>query len=124
MKSTPHPQHSSPIHVDVDTSPTSYTSRRSTRTPVPHSTDEHWGVSSTSGALKNLQDGMYESEQRRLALVEKLREAHETLQVCLGIKSVSGVGYRNVVSPFQSRVFLIFFNHPPPKKKTKTKKQN
>ncbi|XP_033634679.1 myosin-11-like isoform X2 [Asterias rubens] len=80
MKSTPHPQHSSPIHVDVDTSPTSYTSRRSTRTPVPHSTDEHWGVSSTSGALKNLQDGMYESEQRRLALVEKLREAHETLQ--------------------------------------------
>ena len=28
-----------------------------------------------------MQDAMYESEQRRLVLVEKLREAHETLQV-------------------------------------------
>ena len=81
-KSSPHPPpNSSPIlHVDIDASP-SYSARRTTRTPVPHAADDPWSMSTTSGALKNLQDGMYESEQRRLALVEKLREAHETLQV-------------------------------------------
>ncbi|XP_038076508.1 myosin-9-like isoform X2 [Patiria miniata] len=76
-KTSPRPLHSSPLlHIDVDASP----SRRGARTPAPHSAEEPWSMSSTSGALKNLQDGMYESEQRRLALVEKLREAHETLQ--------------------------------------------
>ncbi|KAJ8029885.1 hypothetical protein HOLleu_29401 [Holothuria leucospilota] len=41
---------------------------------------ESWMNTPGSGALKNLRDAMYESEQRRLALVEKLKEAHETLQ--------------------------------------------
>ncbi|XP_022109970.1 myosin-11-like isoform X2 [Acanthaster planci] len=76
-KTSPRPLHSSPLlHVDVDASP----SRHSARTPAPRSTEEPWGLTGASGALKSLQDGMYESEQRRLTLVEKLREAHETLQ--------------------------------------------
>ncbi|XP_041464987.1 myosin-11-like isoform X3 [Lytechinus variegatus] len=39
---------------------------------------EFWNTSPSS--MKNMKDAMYESEQRRLALVEKLREAHDTLQ--------------------------------------------
>eukprot|EP00057_Strongylocentrotus_purpuratus_P023608 XP_011678082.1 PREDICTED: trichohyalin [Strongylocentrotus purpuratus] len=39
---------------------------------------EYWNTSPSS--MKNMKDAMYESEQRRLALVEKLREAHDTLQ--------------------------------------------
>ena len=42
--------------------------------------EEYWNNTSP-GSMKNMKDSMYESEQRRLALVEKLREAHETLQV-------------------------------------------
>lgn len=42
---------------------------------------EFWNTSPSS--MKNMKDAMYESEQRRLALVEKLREAHDTLQVCV-----------------------------------------
>ena len=41
--------------------------------------EEYWNTS--PGSMKNMKDSMYESEQRRLALVEKLREAHDTLQV-------------------------------------------
>ncbi|XP_071479005.1 uncharacterized protein [Diadema antillarum] len=40
--------------------------------------EDFWNTSPSS--VKNMKDAMYESEQRRLALVEKLREAHETLQ--------------------------------------------
>ena len=44
--------------------------------------EEPWSISPASGANKDIHDAMYESEQRRLVLVEKLRDAHETLQVC------------------------------------------
>ena len=43
--------------------------------------EQPWSISPASGAIKDRHDAMYESEQRRLVLVEKLREAHETLQV-------------------------------------------
>lgn len=65
---------------------TGYHPERSVRQSSPmNGTTTHdldsWMNTPGSGALKNLRDAMYESEQRRLALVEKLKEAHETLQV-------------------------------------------
>lgn len=75
----------SPI-VNPDVPVTSYNHERGVRqsSPVNGTTSndlESWMNTPGSGALKNLRDAMYESEQRRLALVEKLKEAHETLQV-------------------------------------------
>ncbi|PIK60249.1 putative trichohyalin [Apostichopus japonicus] len=83
-KSPYHMRPPSPI-VNPDVPVTSYNHERGVRqsSPVNGTTSndlESWMNTPGSGALKNLRDAMYESEQRRLALVEKLKEAHETLQ--------------------------------------------
>ncbi|XP_070542149.1 LOW QUALITY PROTEIN: uncharacterized protein [Ptychodera flava] len=52
------------------------------RTPPPSSIgNEYWNPSSSNVmSVKGLKDALQESEQRRLALVDKLRDAHATLK--------------------------------------------